>query len=156
MMWGLDVEIEIILSRAEEAGLSDSDFAALRNEITAARELPPEARVTAIRIALAKYPQTREMVKQLAHDPSMTTALRSGWLGREAWAELDTTQTETDALVSRFLNGQIPASDLNEAAQVVAMKDFLRSGYDATHIMETLDLSPPEYGRILRIIEQDE
>jgi hypothetical protein len=135
--------------------LSDSEFAALSNEVNAARKLPSDAMTTAIRIALAKYPQTRKMVSQLAHDPA-TGTLRGEWLSREDWIELDTTQTEADNLVRRFLNGEIPASDLDEAAQIATVKELLLSHYNDVRIMDALDLSPRVYERIRRRVEQGE
>jgi hypothetical protein len=144
-----------ILDYVERVGLSDSELASLRNELTAAAALPPEAMLTAVRIALAKYPQTRAMVGRLARDPRTGTT-RGEWLSRSDWVELDTTQTEADVLAARFLDWQIPASELTEAAQVAVVKESLLSGHDQWEIMRLLDLSPSEYERIRQRVEQNE
>jgi hypothetical protein len=92
MAWNPDYRE--ILEYAQQVGLSDAEFAALSSEIAAARDLPKEAMRTAIKIALAKYPQTREMVRQLASEPRGT--LRGEWLSTSDWIELDAKQTEAD------------------------------------------------------------
>ena len=80
MAW--DSDYEEVLRYAEGAGLSDSELAAFTDEVRAAANLSPQERRTAIIIALAKYPQTRAMVRRPASDPS-TETLRGEWLSRE-------------------------------------------------------------------------
>lgn len=159
-MWNPDCNE--ILGYARRAGLSDSEFLALSNEITAASALPQEAMRTAMKIALAKYPQTREMVRRLASDPT-TGTLRGEWLSRSDWIELDTAQTEADDLARRFLNKELSASDLNEDTQVAVVRELLlgdhgdmRSNYGDMRIMRLLDLSPSAYERIRQRVEADE
>jgi hypothetical protein len=145
-----------ILDYAEHAGLSETELEALAAEIRAASELPPEASLTAMRIALAKYPQTREMVGRLARDPDTGTT-RGEWLSRSDWIQLDTTwESEVDeSVIDRVVAGFVPAFGLTEAELKAAVRRLRSEGLNEREIYYRLDLSPSTYEQIKRLIEDE-
>lgn len=79
------LEREEILLRARNV-LDDTRYEAFAEEVKAAADLPDVAAFTHLRVALSKYPETREMVSRLASDDR--EQLRGEWLSKQDWRSL--------------------------------------------------------------------
>jgi hypothetical protein len=70
-------------------GLDRPSYEALANELRAAAKLPPPAAMTAMRVALSKYPQTREIVHEIIREKTdYRPPMRGEWLDMKVWESL--------------------------------------------------------------------
>jgi hypothetical protein len=134
--------------------LSESEGRALSKELKAAETLPPHAQDTAIAVALAKYPQARRVVRELANP--MRDELRGEWLSSSDWSKYDLSLKEDvdEDLVETILSGAVLPEALNwqrnwrEVRQAILR--LRAAGIPPREISIRLNLDPGLYEDILR------